>query len=130
MDIASLQLIVCTDFDESKLEILNRVRKLFEKISESLVFDINEKMAAIYLFDVLSANMLDENEYELYVEENVMILNPVERYMKNKGKEEGLKEGLKEGKLEVAGNLLDEGYVIEDVVRITDLSKEDILNAR
>lgn len=79
-------------------------------------------MAAIYLFDVLSANMLDEKEYELYVEENVMILNPVERYMKNKGK--------KEGKLEVAGNLLDEGYVIEDVVRITGLSKEDILNAK
>ena len=83
-------------------------------------------MAAIYLFDVLSANMLDEKEYELYVEENVMILNPVERYMKNKGK----KEGIMEGKLEVAGNLLDEGYVIEDVVRITGLSKEDILNAR
>ncbi|MBE6490830.1 MAG: hypothetical protein E7Z83_08240 [Methanobrevibacter sp.] len=141
-DIASLQLIVYTDFEEPKLEILNRARKLFERISESLVFDINEKMAVIYLFDVLSANMLDENEYELYVEENVMILNPVERYMNKKGKEEGIeqgkkegikvgkKEGIKEGKLEVAGNLLDEGLVIEDVVRITGLSKEDILKGK
>ncbi|MEE0935507.1 MAG: hypothetical protein U0L42_07535 [Methanobrevibacter sp.] len=54
-----------------------------------------------------------------------MILNPVERYMNEKGRQEGIKEG----KLEVAGNLLDEGFVIEDVVRITGLSEEDILNA-
>ena len=129
-DIASLQLIVYTDFEEPKLEILNRARNLFERISESLIFDINEKMAVIYLFDVLSANMLDENEYELYVEENVMILNPVERYMNKKGKEEGIEQGKKEGKLEVAGNLLDDGFVIEDVVRITGLSKEDILKGK
>ena len=129
-DIASLQLIVYTDFEEPKLEILNRARNLFERISESLVFNINEKMAVIYLFDVLSANMLDENEYELYVEENVMILNPVERYMNKKGKEEGIEQGKKEGKLEVAGNLLDDGFVIEDVVRITGLSKEDILKGK
>ena len=41
MDIASLQLIVYTDFEEPKLEILNRARNLFERISESLVFDLN-----------------------------------------------------------------------------------------
>lgn len=43
MDIASLQLIVYTDFEQPKIEILNRARKLFEKISASLIFDINEK---------------------------------------------------------------------------------------
>ena len=59
-----------------------------------------------------------------------MILNPVERYMNEKGRQEGIKEGIKEGKLEVAGNLLDEGFVIGDVVRITGLSKEDILKGK
>ena len=42
-DIASLQLIIYTDFEGSKLEILNKARKLLERISERLVFDINEK---------------------------------------------------------------------------------------
>ncbi|WP_407410791.1 hypothetical protein [Methanobrevibacter sp.] len=58
-----------------------------------------------------------------------MILNPVERYMKEKGKKEGIEEGIKEGKLEIASNLLDEGFIIGDVVRLTGLSEEDILNA-
>ncbi len=127
-DIASLQLIVYTDFEESRLEILNRARKLFEKISERLVFDINEKMAAIYLFDVLSANMLDENEYESYVEENVMILNPVERYIDKKSREEGKIEGKKDGKIDVARNMIAEGFSIDLIVKITGLSEEDILN--
>lgn len=123
-DIASLQLIVYTDFEESRLEILNKARKLFEKISERLYLDINEKMAIIYLFDVLSANMLDENEYESYVEENVMILNPVERYIEKKSKEDGRKDG----KLDVARNMVAEGFSIDVIVRITGLSEEDILN--
>ncbi len=129
-DIASLQLIVYTDFEESRLEILNRARKLFEKISERLVFDINEKMAAIYLFDVLSANMLDENEYESYVEENVMILNPVERYIDKKSREEGKIEGKKDGKIDVARNMIAEGFSIDLIVKITGLSEEDILNVK
>ena len=58
-----------------------------------------------------------------------MILNPVERYLNEKGRQEGIREGIRVGKLEVAGNLLDEGFVIGDVVRITGLSEEDILNA-
>lgn len=121
-DIASLQLIVYTDFKESKLEILNKARKLFEKISESLVLDINEKMAIIYLFDVLSANMLDENEYEVYMEENVMILNPVERYVE--------KKGIEKGKIEAARNMIEEGFSIGQIVRITGLSEEIILNLK
>ena len=63
-DIASLQLIVYTDFEESKLEILNKARKLFEDISDRLQLNINEKTAIIYLFDVLSANMLDSSQYD------------------------------------------------------------------
>ena len=129
-DIASLQLIVYTDFEESRLEILNRARKLFEIISEHLDLDINGKMAVIYLFDVLSANMLDENEYKYYVEENVMILNPVERYIDKKSRKEGMEKGMRNGKLDDAKKMVAEGFSIDVIVRITGLSEEDILNIK
>ena len=119
-DIASLQLIVYTDFEESKLEILNKARKLFEDISDRLQLNINEKTAIIYLFDVLSANMLDSSQYDEYVEENKMLLNPVERYMKEKG--------IEEGKLEDARRMLDKGFSLDVVVDVTGLSREVILD--
>ena len=121
-DIASLQLIIYTDFKESKLEILNRARKLLEKISETLELDINEKRAVIYLFNVVSSNMLDDSDYEKYVEENSMLLNPVERYME--------KKGIEKGKLGDARNMLKKGYPIKDIVEITGLCEEDILNSK
>ncbi|WP_410319838.1 Rpn family recombination-promoting nuclease/putative transposase [Methanobrevibacter sp.] len=131
-DIASLQLIVYTDFEESKLEILNKARKLFEDISDRLQLNINEKTAIIYLFDVLSANMLDSSQYDEYVEENKMLLNPVERYMKEKGIEEGMEKGMEkgieEGKLEDARRMLDKGFSLDVVVDVTGLSREVILD--
>ncbi len=50
--------------------------------------------------------------------------------MENKGRQEGMEAGIEEGKLQVARSLLKEGFDIEMVVRITGLSKEDILNAK
>ena len=133
-DIASLQLIVYADFDESKLDILNKARKLLEEISERLLFDINEKMAIIYLFDMLSVNMLTEDEHNQYMEKNNMLINPRERYFKNQGikegREEGREEGIREGKLEIALNLLNNGYSIDEAVKLTGLSEKDILNAK
>jgi predicted transposase/invertase (TIGR01784 family) len=137
-DIASLQLIVYTDFDESKLEILNNARKLLEKISERLIFDINEKKAIVKLFNVLSVNMLDSHEHEQYVEENNMLIDPVERYFKNKGIEEGMEKGMEKGreegkeenKLEIAKNLLQMGFSIDEIVKITGISKKKILDAK
>ena len=129
-DIASLQLIVYTDFNKSKLEILNKARKLLERISQKLVFDINEKRAIIYLFDVLSTNMLNGDEHEQYVEENRMLLNPVERYFKNQGIEEGIEKGIDKGKLETARNLLSEGDSIEKIVKVTGLPKKEILDLK
>ena len=125
-DIAALQLIVYTDFTESKLEILNKARKLFEDVCERLEFDINEKKAIIYLFNVLSINMLDNREYGKYVEENSMILDPIERYMRD----EAIKQGIVKGKLDDAKNMLDEGMSVDLIVRVTGLSEEDILNAK
>ena len=125
-DIAALQLIVYTDFTESKLEILNKARKLFEDVCERLEFDINEKKAIIYLFNVLSINMLDNREYGKYVEENSMILDPIERYMRD----EAIKQGIVKGKLDDAKNMLDEGMSVDLIVRVTGLSEEDILNVK
>ena len=125
-DIAALQLIVYTDFTESKLEILNKARKLFEDVCERLEFDINEKKAIIYLFNVLSINMLDNREYGKYMEENSMILDPIERYMRD----EAIKQGIVKGKLDTAKNMLDEGMSVDLIVRVTGLSEEDILNAK
>ena len=129
-DIASLQLIVYTDFDGSKLDILNRARELLEEISERLIFDINEKMAIMYLFDMLSVNMLSADEHNQYMEKNNMLINPRERYFKNQGIQEGIQEGILEGKLETARNLLKKGFSIEEVVEVTGLTKEDIFNAK
>ncbi len=88
--------------------------------------DINEKKAIIYLLDVLSTNMLDDDEHERYMEENVMLINPVERYCVNKGR----KEGRKDIRFEVAKKMIKEGYSIDEIVNISGLSKEDILNAK
>ena len=133
-DIASLQIIVYTDYEESKLEIINHACDLIERISEREVFDINEKLAILYLFDVVSANMLDSDEYEQYVEANTMLVNPRERYCKKLGYDEGLNEGLNEGRTEgrneVARKMLVDGFPIEKIVELTGLSKEDILNAK
>ena len=67
-----------------------------------------------------------------------MLINPVERYCVNKGRKEGLKDGRKEGlkdgkkegKLDVAKNMLSDGLPIDRVVKLTGLSKEEILNAK
>jgi len=125
-DIASLQVIAYTDYDGSELEVLLKARMLLEKIAEKSKMDINEKKALIYLLDVLSVNMLDDDEAEEYEEETYMMLNPTDRYLEKKGK----LEGKLEGKRDVARNLLDEGFSIEQVVKLTGLSKEAILNAK
>ena len=122
-DIASLQIIVYTDFEESKLDIFLKARKLLEKIAAKSDIDINEKKAIIYLFNVLSANMLDDDEHGKYMEENVMLIDPVERYCVNKGREEGRDDANRK----VAEKMLDSGYPINEIVKISSLSKEDIL---
>ena len=76
--------------------------------------------------------MLEEEEYNLYVEANTMLVNPRERYCKqlgfDEGKQQGISEGEVNGKLEVARRMLDDGFSIGKVVELTGLSMEDILN--
>ena len=59
-----------------------------------------------------------------------MLINPRERYFKNQGIKEGREEGIREGKLEIALNLLNNGYSIDEAVKLTGLAEKDILNAK
>ena len=59
-----------------------------------------------------------------YIGENKLILDPVVRYYKEKA----IQEGIIEGQLQIAKLLVDNGFPIDEVVKATDLSKEDILN--
>ena len=80
---------------------------------------VTKKREMTFLLEVLSAYMLDEKEHKQYMEETKMLINPVERYMKN--------EGIKEGKREIAEKLIENGYPLEFVTEITGLSEKDIL---
>ena len=53
-----------------------------------------------------------------------MLLNPVERYMWEKG----FKEGVVKGKLEAARRMLDKGFSLDVVVDVTGLSSNQIRN--
>ena len=75
-----------------------------------------------------------------------MLIDPNERYFKNQGIKSGreigfkegfkesfkesFKEGIRDGKLEIALNLLNNGYSIGDAVKLTGLAEKDILNAK
>jgi len=67
-------------------------------------------------------NVDNEDAYRLYFKEKYLMLDPTYRYW--------LKKGRLEGRLDVARNLLAEGFPIEKVVKFTGLSKEDILNGK
>jgi predicted transposase/invertase (TIGR01784 family) len=64
------------------------------------------------------------------VEENSMILDPIERYMRNEAIKQGIEQGVLIAKLDTAKNMLDEGMSVDLIVRVTGLSEEDILNVK
>ena len=129
-DIASLQLIAYTEYDETAYEILEKAYRLVEGLN----IDMNEKIAISYILNVLSTNMLNSDERNKLIGDNKMLLNPREEYFKNQGKKEGLKEGLeegiKEGKIEIAIKLLNKGMPLKEIIDITGLTENQILNAR
>ena len=134
-DIASLQLIAYTDYDESTFDVLKKARFLLEEITDYIadnqddndpIFNFNDKLAIIYLFSVLSENMLNNDERKRYVEETEMLINPRERYYK----EQGWEEGRKESRFEIAKMLLEEGVPLEVISKCTELDKEEIINSK
>ena len=120
-DIASLQLIIYTEFKKSKLEILTKASGLIEQLN----IDANEKEAILYVLDVLSANMLDEKEKSKFMEVRKMMINPRDEYLVNKG----IEKGREEGKIEIAKKLL-KTMTIKEVMEITGLTKEQLQNSK
>ena len=63
-----------------------------------------------------------------------MILDPIERYMRDEAIKQGIEQGIEQGvliaKLDTAKNMLDEGISVDLIVRVTGLSEEDILNVK
>lgn len=124
-DIASLELIAYTDYEEPLIEILTQASKLVEQLK----IDDNEKEAIFYILDVLSSNMLDDEDRQQLMEETKM-LNPRYEFQRNEGKQEGIIEGMKEGKEEIARNMLRKGISIDEIVELTGLTRKQILNAK
>ena len=60
--------------------------------------------------------MMNEKDYEQCMDE-----------AKKNGREEGIKEGEKRAKLENAKKMLEEEITLEQVMRITGLTKEEIM---
>ena len=84
-DIAALQLIAYTDYSEPTLEILKKAHNTVEKLD---IANPNEKEAILYILNILSVNMLDNNDYNEFMEETEMILNPRDRYLTEKIRKE------------------------------------------
>ena len=67
-----------------------------------------------------------------------MLLNPVERYYKKEGFNkgygegygEGYEEGIKESKKNIAFMLIDEGFSIDDALRLSKLKREDLFDSK
>ncbi|WP_298501724.1 hypothetical protein [uncultured Methanobrevibacter sp.] len=116
-DIAALQLIAYTAYDEPTVDILIRASNLVKEFK----IDDNEKEVILYILDVLCTNMLDEEDKIQLLEETKM-LNPRYEYQRNEGKIEG--------KIEVAKNMLKNGTSIEEITELTGLTKSQILNAK
>jgi predicted transposase/invertase (TIGR01784 family) len=63
-------------------------------------------------------------EYGSNFSEKLDLLDPVVRYLRNKGFEEGIEES----KVEIAKNMLRMEISIDIIVEITGLSREKVLN--
>lgn len=85
---------------------------------------------------------LSQDEYEIRLAElrmkHIMDSKAIEDYGYDKGLEEGLKQGIEQGlkqgleqgleqaKIEIAKRMLEQGKSIEEIMELTELSKEDI----
>ena len=69
----------------------------------------------------------------------IMLINPVERYCvelgrkegiekgRKEGREEGREEGIEKGKLEAVRKMVEEGFSVDVIVRITGLPEKVVL---
>ena len=112
-DIAALQLIAYTDYEETTLEILKKSYHTVEKLN---ITNHNEKEAIFYILNILSVNMLEENDYNEFMEETGMILNPRDRYL------------IKKNNLEIAKKMKKSKIPANKIIEITGLTEKEIQN--
>lgn len=123
-DIASLQLIAYTSYEEPILEILKKALMLVNKLK----IERNEKEAIIYILDVLSANMLEEKDKNKFMETRDMMINPRDEYITKKAKQEGMKKGREKERDEVAIALIKKGMSLKEISEVTKLTEKQIEN--
>ena len=57
-----------------------------------------------------------------------MLINPVERYCVELGRKEGIKEGIKEGKLEDVRKMIEMEFSVDEIIEITGLPEDVVLD--
>ena len=100
----------------------------------------NENKEIKKAIDIIDEMSMNEKEWELYwsrkfaiMDYNSGMLNAQEKGLREgreKGMKEGIKEGIKEGKMQDAKELLKLGMSIEDIQKVTKLTKEEIEKLR
>lgn len=86
--------------------------------------------------EIIEEMSMDPKEWELYESRRLAIMdyNTGMHQAKIDGKEEGIKQGIKEGqskeKIEIAKKLIKLGMTVEEIEKITELSKEEIEKLR
>jgi len=72
--------------------------------------------------EIIDEMSMDEKEWELYESRRLAIMDY------NTGINESKEEGIKEGKIEVAKELFKLGLNIDDIQKVTKLTKDEIQN--
>ena len=118
--------------DEEK-ELANWIKFLTnpEELGELDMCENEELKKAKEEFENMQNDEYEQRMAELRMK-HIMDSKAIEEYGYDKGLEYGLKQGIEQGKkqdkIEIAKKLLNKGKSIEEIIEITDLSKEDIEN--
>ncbi len=114
-----------------------KCKRISTKLEQWLTFFINENLEEIKSMDnELVQKAEEELEYLNSDEEAQRLAYLREKAIRdeaaamagayNRGKEEGREEGQKENKIQIAKKMLEKGISTEDIIEITNLTKEEI----
>ena len=107
---------------------------LFDIIKDFTIDEQNIKILERLVVYVYQCSDINIKEYEEYIkatekEEMETIMVTTYEQILREGRKEGIREGEQRGKLEVARNALNNGFTLDDVHKLTGLSREDLIHA-
>ena len=109
------RLAIIDDEDRGKIEMAKEKNDVIKEAEvEITYFTASEE--ARYLADMR----------DLWESDRVSELNYEKRIAQKEGREEGRKEGIKEGKIKIARKLLKKKMKIDEIIEITELTREEI----